>query len=421
MAHPKPSEAGSREVSGMFRRRSLLWLIPESAARWLSWLVVLLACILPLMVIVLMAFSRSAAKEQARLSRVLSERLCVPVQLRLIRRDESGQYALSGVVIDEAGSAGPSLQANRGTYQAPRLDLPGQLSLEGGTLSVDLESWTKPPARQVVRMLHNLENGTDLRCLSLSDFTAQLRLRREEVSLRSVIGRAELTEEGRIHGALAGESQHGRLGVKLEVGDALHAFTVFGRPLPWVKNLTTPTMGETLAQLLESPDGKLTLANDLEAGSTRNNNWRLDVKTTFDLGRLPKEIGLGEITGKLHVSLDAYGRFGQPPTLHAGLALADNTTGTLTPPALRNLNYLLTGQWGLPPLESKPQTFDALHLSITVTPEEIHLKGTGENQPAGVFGPGGVQLLSVPTVESIPIAKFLERLDELSRRHREER
>jgi hypothetical protein len=421
MAHSRSSEAPSRDVPGIFRRRSLLWLIPERAARRLSWLIVLLICILPLIVIAATTLSRSAAKEEARLSRLLSERLCVPVQLRLMRRDGPGQYALSGVVIEKTGSAGPSLQANRGTYQAPGLDLPGQLALEGGTLSMDLETWTKPPAREVMRMLHNVENSVDLRCLSLSDVTAQLHLRREVVSLRSVIGRVELTEEGRIHGALVGQTEHGRLGAKLELGEGLHAFTVLGRPLPWVKNLTTPALGETLAQLLESPEGKLTLANDPGAGSAASGNWRIDVKSTFDLGRLPKEIGLGEITGKLRVSLDASGRLGESASLCAALALTDNTTGTLTTSALRNLNFLLTGQWGTPPLESRPQTFDLLNLSVTVTPEEIRLNGMDGNRPAGIIGPGGVQLLRVPTAESIPIPRFLERLEELGRRHREAR
>ena len=421
MNDPRPSAGRAREVPGILRRRSLLWLIRESAARRLSWLIVALACVLPLILIAATALSRSTAREEARLSHVLSERLCVPVELRLIRRDGAGQYGLSGVVIREAGSAGTALQANRGAYQAPGPDLAGQLALEGGTLSMDLGTWTKPPARLLMRMLHNVESSTDLRCLSLSDFAAQLRLSPEVVPLTSVIGRAELTEDGRIHGTLTGKTERGRLGLQLEIEDGRQALTVLAKPLPWVKNLTTPVLGEALSQLLESPDGKLTLTNSPPDDAASGGNWRLDAATALDLARLPKEIGLGDLTGKLRVSLNAFGRLGEAATLRASLSLADNTTGTITPAALRNLSYLLTGQWGLPTFETKPQTFEAVNLSVTVTRDEVRLAARDGKSPAGIFGPGGVQMLAVPMPEPIPISKFLERLAELDRRQREGR
>jgi hypothetical protein len=420
MDKSRPSDARSSHVGGLSRRRSLLWLVRESVARRLSWLIVVLVCILPLIVIAAITLSRSAARDETRLSRLLSERLGVPVELRLIRRDALGQYGLSGVVIREAGSAGPTLQANRGVYQAPRPDLPGLLALEAGTFSMDLGTWTKPPGRQVMRMLHNVENSTDLRCLSLSDFTAQLRLGGEVVALRSVIGRVELTEEGEIHGTLTGKTERGRLGATLEIADARHVLTVVAKPLPWAKGLVEPALGETLSRLLEPSDGKLTLTNLFPDDYSPRSNWKLDASTVLDLGRLPREIGLGDLTGKLGVKLNALGRLGEPPTLRAALALPDNTTGTLTPAALRNLNFLLSGQWGLPVFETKPLTFSAVNLSLTVTRDEIRIEAADKNLPAGIFAPGGVQLLSA-SPGPIPLSKFLERLEELGRRYRENR
>ena len=420
MDKSRPSDARSPHVGGLFRRRSLLWLVRESVARRLSWLIVLLACIAPLIVITLMALSRSNAREEVRLAGLLSARLGVPVELRVIRRDVSGQYGLSGVVIREAGSGGTALQANRGAYQAPGREFPGELTLEAGTLSMDLETWTQPPARPLLRMLHNAESSTDLRCLSLSDFTAQLRLCGEVVPLASVIGRAELTEEDAIHGTLTGKTERGRLGATLEIADGRNALTVVAEPLPWVKSLVTRTLGETLSGLLEPADGKLTLTNLFPDDSAPRNNWKFDAWTALDLARLPKETGLGDLTGKLRVKLSAFGRLGGTPTVRAGLSLPDNTPGTITPAALRNLSFLLSGQWGLPVFETKPLTISAVNLSVTVTRDDIRIEGGDKSSPGGVFAPGGVQLLAAPG-EAIPLSKFLERIEELGRRYRENR
>ena len=413
MDNSKPPETQPRGITGLSRRRSLLWLVRESVARRLSWLIVLLVCILPLILIVVVVLSRSASWEELRLSGTLSERLGVPVELRLTRRDVSGQYGLSGVVIREAGVGAPGLQATRGGYQAPRPDLPGELALEGGTFSMDLETWAKPPARPLLHMLHNIENSSDLRSLSLSDFTARFRLGSEVVPLTSVVGRAELTEEDAIHGTLTARTERGRLGATLEIADARHAFTVIAKPLPWVKGLVRPILGETLSGLLEPSDGKLTLTNLFPDDSAPRNNWKLDAWTAVDLARLPKEIRLGDLTGRLRVKLDASGRLGEAGTLHAALALADNTTGTLTPAALRNLNFLLSGQWGLPVFETKPLTFSAVNLSLVVTRDEIRVEAANKGSPAGIFAPGGIPLL-LAAPEPIPVSKFLERLAELS-------
>jgi hypothetical protein len=251
--------------------------------------------------------------------------------------------------------------------------------------------------------------------VSFSGFTVELLLARERIALVGCAGRVELTDEGSIQGALTGRCERGRLGLKFEITETSQTLTLTGPRLPWVKSLLSPTLG-TLAELLENPDGKLTLGNDLATGSDSLDNWSLDAKASIDLARIPEDLGLAGLTGKADLSIQAFGVLGKPATIVGSIALPTGATGAATASALRNLNFLLTGSWVNFADGQKPVTFDAIDACVIVTRDQIYFTGGRKGRPAGIFAPGGVRLLAIPSGEDVPILRFLERLDELNRR-----
>ncbi|KPJ51979.1 MAG: hypothetical protein AMS16_07060 [Planctomycetes bacterium DG_58] len=413
-----PRQAAPRLPGTAFvRPRSLLWVLPERAARWTSWLIVVVLCVVPVVILLVTALAQSIDREERTLAALLSERLSAPVRLGIIGKDAPGQYRLSEISIGAAADrAAVAARAPKAGYHAPGDELPGRLDLEGGTVWMDLDAWTRAPSGSTARMLHNIRSNKDLRSVSLSNCTVELHLADERISLRKCVGRAELAENSNIQGGLVGHVESGPgLGLTFELADAGQRVTITGKSLPWVAKLMTPSLGETLAGLLAVRDGKLTLANELATGSGSGDNWMLEVHSVLELSRLPETLGLGEMTGKLDVVLRAWGVLGRPAKLTARLHLGEAAKGTISDRALRNLRALLWGQWTETPEKTGTHTFDALELSLIVTPNFICLTRDESDPPSGIFDPAGEQLLPGPMGEFIPIDEFLERLDMLRR------
>lgn len=422
MSKARPPDSAPAGPFGVFRRHSLLWLIPERAARRLSWLVVSLLCIVPVVVILAAALSQSTENEGESLAQLLSERLCVPVRLHVTGRGGPGQYSLADVTLETGPTVSAvQLRVREGNYQAPRgEEVPGRLHLEGGTLRMDMLAWTRGPAGAIVGILRNGRANNDLRSVSLSGFTAELLLGESCLTLKRCIGRAEFTDAGDVVGHLAAETTHGRLSLKFTLTDDVHRITITGKHLPWVRALMTPTLGKTLAGLIEAPSGKLTLANELRTGSGIGDNWMLELDSTLDLSRLPKESGLGGMTGKLDVTLRAWGDLGKPAKLTARVRLPEGDSGAVSDSTLRNLRYLLAGSWDKAIEDDKRHTVGALELSFIVTPNYVCLGREKEDPPSGIFAVTGEALLSLPLGRVTAIGEFLDRLDELSRRWKDE-
>jgi hypothetical protein len=396
----------------LLRPWSLLWLIPERAARWLAWLLVIFACFLPLVLLAASTLSRSPAKERESLQRLLSERLGVPVTLRLDRREAGGQYHLSDVRI---AGRGLTLQAASATWCTPREGVPGRLDLDRGRLVLDLECFTGRPSRTVAGMLLSVREHADLRSLTLSNFASELRFGKSAVALPESVGRAELTEEGGIEGRLAGRAGAGRVSLSFHLTDDSQRVVLAGKPLPWVKELLAPTLGATLPQLLDAPQGELTLAGSPLTGSESGEGWELRFRAPLDLGGIPRQWGLGGITGRIDLEVHAFGPRGGAATLTARLSLPEGASAAADDPALRSLRYLLTGRWTPAAAEDTTHSLRALDLSVIVTREHIYLTSTPDALRTGVFAADGTELLGVPLGEAVPIGEFVRRLEALGR------
>lgn len=412
MGKHKVAEAASAARERLFHRRSLLWIIPERTARWTGWLLVVLACLVPLILLAARALTWSPQEEQEALKDLLAKRLAIPVSLQLEQQEGRGHYRLSAVRIGRGTTA---LQALAGSYQAPQEDMPGRLDFTNGRLQLNLEDWTKRPSRNAMRLLFNTREHKDLRSLSLSNFTVELHFGSAPLTLTDAVGRADLTEQGDIQGHLVGRTDSGPLSFTFRLADDLQSVTVRGSPLPWARKLLAPTLGGTLTALLEDPGGELTVSSSLNTGS-EDDNWKLELAAPIDLERLPEALGLGPVTGKPDLKISrAFGHLGATATLAATLSLPDNTTATVTDSALRNLGYLLTGRWTPGLTDDKTRTIQEIEFSVIVTREHIYLTAEPENLRTGVFGPAGAQLLAIPLGEAIPIDEFTKRLETLHR------
>ncbi|HUW55256.1 MAG TPA: hypothetical protein VMZ92_01375 [Planctomycetota bacterium] len=419
----KPPEAApvpARLRVDFLRARSLLWLLPERAARWTSWAVVALACIVPTILLLSMAVSRSDERQEQALAAMFSERLGGPVHLKMTAPDAPGRFRLADIAVGVPGEPRTvSLRCREGRYHAPANE-PGRLDLEDGTLRMDLEAWTRGPSGTVVGILHKAFIDKNLRSISLSRFTADLHLGGERLSLKGCVGRAETTQDGKIEGRLVGHpTGGGGVTVAFELGEDVQCATVSSRALPWVGAVLTPTLGDVLAGLLDMPRGKVMLANELGAGSP-GDHWRLDVDTGLDLARLPEELGLGAMTGRLNVTLKAWGALGKPGKLTARLHLAEGTPATVSDAALRNLRALLHGAWGELPEEPTTHTLGALELTVIVTSNFVCLTTADGDPPSGIFGADGGSLLDGLPGQVIPIGVFLDRLEKLRRLWKED-
>jgi len=398
------------------RRRSLLWLIPERAARSLSWLVVAV-CVILLVLIITHIRTNSLDRQQTQLTALLSERLCSQVDFHLTKVGVPGQYRLSDVLV--GGDAGEAeLRATSGTYVAPREGLAGQLDLEGGTWVLDLKNWTKPPGPRLLRLLQEARENDDLRCFTLSNFTVELRLGSSRLTLRGCIGRADLAPGGEIRGRIAEAAEGSRLTLSFLLADNLQSVTIAGGPLPWMREFLSPTVGGPLAACLTDTDGQFTVATRLGTAAGIRDNSKADLTAALDLSRLPEELGLGKMAGKLDVSLKVWGTLGRPGSFTAHATLAEGTTGTVSADALRNLHTLLTGKRMLLPSEDKEYAFNTFEISLLATPEHLFTT-TQEGRSSGILAPGGPPLLTVSPGECLPIGELLRRLDELGRRWKE--
>lgn len=412
MDESQPPDAVPVKRRRVGRRRSLLWVMPERLARRLSWCFVLLVCVVPLLAITGLILSESPRRNEAFLTKLLSERLASPVRLHVPKRDLPGRYRFTDITVEKSAASGAVLlRAPNGTYFVPRTDAPGRLELDNGTLKLDLTAWTEEPTQSVVRMLHNTRENKDLTAVFLSRFVTELSLGEASVTLKKCLGSARLTEEKDIRGHLLGWAADNRMSLKFVLGNGLHKLTVTADPLPWVKELLTPTLGKRLSELLESPRGRLTLSNRLATGSDTDDNWRLRIHTTLDLSHLPEE--LGRMTGKLDVTVSAFGRLDRPATLRARLALVEDTEAALSPSALRSLHFLLTGRRLAIPEGNEDHRCSAIKVSVIMTHRDIYLTEAAGNDPTGIYGPGKDPLLPLPLGEGIPISDFLRRFNTL--------
>ena len=420
-SHPPADTPGTAPLRvDLLRSRSLLWLVPERAARWTGWAVVVLACIVPTLILLSASLFRSEARQEEALAALLSERLGGPVRLKTTGRDAPGHRRLADMSVGTPGvPAAASLRCPSGSYHAPAND-PGRLDLEDGTLRIDLEAWTRGPTGTVVGILHKGMQDKALRAVSLSNFTVELHLGGRRLSLKQCVGRGEFTPDGNVEARLVGRTVAGQsVTVTLEVGDDLHRATVAGRDLPWTSTVLAPTLGEALAGLLEAPRGKLILANELRRGAD-DDHWMIEVDSGLDLGRLPESWGLGPMTGPLDVTLKAWGALGKPGNLTARFRLGTGAPAAVSDVALRNLRALLWGVWAELPEKPTTHALSALELSVIVTPNFLCLTRSDDDPPSGVFGADGDSLLGGPPGEVIPIGVFLERLEKLRRLWEEE-
>jgi len=386
--------------------RSLVWVLPERVARRLAWAVVVLLALVPLVLLLALIAGQHATRPASRLGSLLSKRLSADVRIGGATADASGYWRLEDVTVDVL-----AVRAARGEYHAPTDGSSGRLDLENGTCALDLDDFTKPPGPRLQKLLADARTHDDLRALSFSGFTVELRLAGVRVSLARAIGRIELTDEGALHGVVSGRGVSGRLSVAFDLGDASRRVTLTGEALPFARTLLSHTFGDALAERLAEPDGALTLGSALVTG-TDGDTWQLTATTSLDLATLPPELALGGMTGTAEVTLDAFGPLGGPATLRATLSTPKG--GAMSATAFANLAFLLGAQ--VAPVDAaKPVAFESLDLAVIITRDQLYFTGLRTGRPAALYAPGGSPLLAIPSL-AVPLRDFVRRIDELKRR-----
>ena len=409
MTEPAPVKTSRAPRRGMLRRRSLLWVVSERRARVLGWAVVL-ACVVSLAAVVTVLWPGRAERHEGALAEALSTHLAMPVQVKSAELEESGQYTFSDIAVGEKGSV---LRAASGSYTPPRDDTAGRLSLHEGVLAVDLDAWMKGRTHPTAFMLDAARRRTGLWRVTLSDFTVEFRLGSTgTLVLGRVSGGARLTDAGGLRAELTGVAGGETFRVGFDVADDEQKLTVEGRSLPWVAKLLAPTVGEDVAGMLENPAGSL----ELVTGAT-GYNWQCRLTSALALERLPLHLGIGKLSGRPRLALDALGRLGESATCYAELTLDENETLSVSAAALDHLRFLLTGMWPAGDVPDVDHTVGVVSLSLFITPACVSIDSAAPDEPAGLFTPDGHNLLPLPMNRDsrIGAVEFIERLKTLRR------
>jgi len=412
MTEPAPGKS-TRPVRGrVLRRRSLLWMVPERTARRLSWVVVVLLCITSAALLVAVLRPRPVERHEGALTEALSAHLAMPVTVASARLEDSGQYIFGDISI---GDQGDVLRAASGVYAPPREDTPGRLGLRGGVLTLDLDAWMSGRTHPTVFMLDAARRKTGLWRITLTDFTVGCRLGTSgTVTLERASAMARLTDDGNLHAEIDGT----KLTITFDAGDDDQRLTLTGPSLPWAGGLLAPAIGDDVAGLLEPPSGTLTLITGAADAPGQRYNWKADLKSTLPLERLPAALGLGKLSGRTAVAVQAVGRRRRSATCYAEITLPENASASVTTSSLRNLRYLLTGEWSTPSVDDAHHTVRAVSLSLFITPRTIIIDAADVDQPAGLFTREGTNLLPI-LPDRIPLIDFKDRLNTLKRLWRE--
>ncbi len=385
------------------RVRSLIWILPERRARLIGWSVVFVLCMAPLAVIWLMVSRQSPEYQQSLLVNSLRNRLCVPAEVAVTTVESPGFLKISDLSIGEAASA-VSLRSKKGSYLSPRRGMPGHLDLEGGNLELDLAAWAGNPSAEVLEMLRNLSESNDLSSITASSLTARFHLFDSPLTITEGQGRAEFSA-GTITANISGKSPFGRTTATISASKSAHSITVESSPLPWMQPLLTPTLGETLTNIMEGSSGKVTITNNLPG----KDNWELDMRTVLDLARLPESLGLDRISGRIHTLISGWGELHGHATVTITFTLAGEGQSVVTRKALRNIIYLATGSDLDVPPEDAVEEVRSMKVKVHVTRVRIYINGYLEPQKSA----------RLTFDETLPIDTFMGRLEKLGREWRE--